>query len=60
MRVKIFTNKTRPLTALSFKQTFYWADVNNKNSTDLNKFAEAFLNRGFLGKMISNYVVLNE
>lgn len=28
----------------SVKQTFYWADVNNKNVTDLSAFAKAFLN----------------
>jgi type I restriction enzyme R subunit len=44
----------------SVKQTFYWADANNKNVTGLTEFAYAFLNTGHLGKMISNYVVMNE
>lgn len=44
----------------SVKQTFYWADVNNKNITDLTEFANAFLNPNHLGKMIAQYVVHNE
>ncbi|MGK7392598.1 MAG: type I restriction endonuclease subunit R [Candidatus Cyclobacteriaceae bacterium M2_1C_046] len=44
----------------SFKQTFYWADVNNKNITDLNSFAESFLRKEHLAKMIAQYVVFNE
>lgn len=44
----------------SVKQTFYWADVNNKNVTDLSAFAKAFLNTNHLGKMIAQYVVHNE
>ncbi len=44
----------------SVKQTFYWADANNKNITDLTEFAAAFLPADHLGKMISHYVVMNE
>lgn len=44
----------------SFKQTFYWAEVNNRNITDLTKFTDVFLNKNHLGKMISHYVVQNE
>ena len=44
----------------SVKQTFFWADENNKNITDLTQFAEAFLNIDHLGKFISHYVVMNE
>jgi type I restriction enzyme, R subunit len=44
----------------SVKQTFYWADENNKNVTDLIEFTKAFLNASHLGKMISHYVVINE
>lgn len=44
----------------SFKQTFFWADVNNKNITELEDFAKAFLNTDHLGKMIAQYIVLNE
>ncbi len=41
-------------------QTFYWADVNNKNVTELSLFTNAFLNPDHLGKFISHYVVMNE
>lgn len=44
----------------SVKQTFFWADANNKNITGLTEFAHAFLNTDHLGKMISHYVVMNE
>jgi type I restriction enzyme, R subunit len=44
----------------SVKQTFYWADANNKNITALTDFAQAFLTPHHLGKMLSHYVVINE
>ena len=44
----------------SFKQTFFWADVNNRNITDLTDFAETFLDPKHLGKMIAQYIVFNE
>jgi type I restriction enzyme R subunit len=44
----------------SVKQTFFWADVDNRNITDLFAFAKAFLNPNHLGKMIAQYVVHNE
>lgn len=44
----------------SVKQTFFWADENNKNITELSAFAAAFLNTNQLGKFISHYVVMNE
>jgi type I restriction enzyme R subunit len=44
----------------SVKQTFFWADEHNKNTTDLTEFADSFLNRNHLGKMIAQYVVMNE
>lgn len=44
----------------SVKQTFYWADVNNKNITELPDFTAQFLNRDHLGKMIAHYIVINE
>lgn len=53
---KYYANNRRQ----SFKQTFCWADVNNRNITDLNKFTDAFLKADHLGKMISQYIVINE
>lgn len=44
----------------SFKQTFYWADVDNKNITDLGEFASTFLQAGHIGRMLAKYIVLNE
>ncbi|SEB02393.1 type I restriction enzyme, R subunit [Flavobacterium gillisiae] len=44
----------------SVKQTFFWADANNKNITELIEFAAAFLNPTHLGKMIAHYIVINE
>ncbi len=44
----------------SVKQTFFWADANNKNVTELTEFAAAFLNSTHLGKMIAHYIVINE
>ncbi len=44
----------------SVKQTFFWADGNNKNFTGLTEFATAFLHPNHLGKMIAQYVVMNE
>ncbi len=43
-----------------FKQTFFWADPNNKKITQLSEFAEVFLEKCQLSKLITKYVVLNE
>lgn len=45
----------------SFKQTFYWSDVNNKRLTNiLNGFTSEFLEPCHISKMICKYTVLNE
>jgi type I restriction enzyme R subunit len=44
----------------SVKQSFFWADAKNKNITELDEFAAAFLNPDHLGKMLANYIVINE
>lgn len=44
----------------SFKQTFFWADENNRNISELTAFAKAFLNTDHLGHMIAQYVVNSE
>jgi type I restriction enzyme, R subunit len=45
----------------SFKQTFYWTDVNNKRLTNiLNGFSYSFLDPCHVSKMICQYIVLNE
>src|SRR5690606_12865090 len=44
----------------TFKQTFFWADKDNTNITQLEAFAEAFLEPCHLAKMVTKYIVLNE
>lgn len=44
----------------SFKQTFFWADINNKNIKELTAFADAFLRPDHIGKMIAHYIVHSE
>ncbi|CAK2606428.1 Type I restriction enzyme SauN315I endonuclease subunit [Vibrio crassostreae] len=44
----------------SFKQTFYWADEDNKRYTELTQFADTFLQREQLATLIQKYIVLNE
>ena len=44
----------------SVKQTFFWADAQNKNITELDEFTDSFLNPDHLGKMIAKYIVINE
>jgi type I restriction enzyme R subunit len=44
----------------NFKQTFYWSDFNNNNITQLDEFAQLFLEPCHIAKMITKYTVLNE
>jgi len=44
----------------SFEQTFYWTDKNNKKITNLNEFAEVFLEKCQVSEMIAEYIVLSE
>jgi len=55
---KYFSNN--PLQALTFKQTFFWADRQNRNIKELSDFTKAFLDPDHLGKMLSKYIVFNE
>lgn len=45
---------------LSFKYTFFWKDKSNRNVSSLDEFADTFLERCSLSKMIAKYMVLNE
>ena len=45
---------------LQFEFTFYWKDEENKNIRSLMDFADTFLEKCNLAKMISKYMVLNE
>ncbi|CCH01379.1 type I restriction enzyme, R subunit [Fibrella aestuarina BUZ 2] len=42
----------------SFKQTFYWSDIENKPIKQLDAFAQVFLEPCHLSKMITRYIVL--
>ncbi|MBE7639562.1 HsdR family type I site-specific deoxyribonuclease [Salegentibacter sp. BLCTC] len=55
---KYFSNN--PLQALTFKQTFFWADEQNRNIKELFDFSKVFLDPNHLGKMLSKYIVFNE
>lgn len=44
----------------SFKQTFYWAKPDNSTIQRLDEFADAFLEKCHVSKMISRYTVLQE
>lgn len=44
----------------SFKQTFYWTDEKNNLITNLGEFADAFLEKCHLSKMIARYTVLQQ
>lgn len=43
-----------------FKQTFYWTDDNNKRISTLEDFANTFLEKCHLSKMITKYIVLHD
>jgi type I restriction enzyme R subunit len=45
---------------MSFKQTFYWADSENNNITQLQDFTDIFLDRCHISKIICRYIVLAE
>jgi len=44
----------------SFKQTFFWAKRDNSTITNLDDFADGFLEKCHVSKMISRYTVLQE
>jgi type I restriction enzyme R subunit len=44
----------------SFKQTFFWANVDNEKCTQLSEFTNLFLEPCHMAKMITKYTVLNE
>lgn len=43
-----------------FKQTFYWTDEKNKRISKLEDFANTFLEKCHLSKMITKYIVLHD
>jgi len=57
VNTKYYVNN--PVKERTFKQTFYWADKENKLITNLPDFANVFLEPCHLSKMITKYIVLN-
>ncbi|GAO27784.1 type I restriction-modification system, restriction subunit R [Geofilum rubicundum JCM 15548] len=58
VNTKYYANS--PIKARSFKQTFYWSDVNNKLITQLADFTDVFLEPCHISKMITKYIVSHE
>lgn len=58
VNTKYYANN--PVNRRDFKQTFFWTDVDNKKISSLSEFAEVFLEKCQLSKMITKYIVLNE
>jgi type I restriction enzyme R subunit len=58
VNTKYYANS--PIKARSFKQTFYWSDVNNKHITQLADFTDIFLEPCHISKMICKYIVIHE
>lgn len=58
VNTKYFANA--PHNLRDYKQTFYWTNEENERISDMNKFAEIFLEKCQLSKMLTRYIVLNE
>ncbi len=58
VNTKYYANN--PIKDRDFKQTFFWANKQNKRISQLSEFAEVFLETCHLSKMITKYIVLNE
>lgn len=56
VNTKYFANNPRQ----SFEQTYYWTDEKNVKITQLDKFADAFLEKCTVSEMIAEYIVLAE
>ncbi len=56
VNTKYFSNNPRQ----SFEQTFFWTNEKNEKITNLDQFADVFLEKCFISKMIAQYIVLSE
>lgn len=56
VNTKYFANNPKQ----SFEQTFFWTDESNNKITQLNQFADAFLEKCTLSEFIAEYIVLAE
>ena len=58
VNTKYYANN--PVGKQDFQQTFFWTNRENEKITQLSEFAEEFLEKCQLSKLITKYVVLNE
>lgn len=58
VNTKYYANN--PVQKRDFKQTFFWTDEENNKITQLSDFAEEFLEKCTLSKMLTKYIVLHE
>ncbi|MAN75360.1 MAG: restriction endonuclease subunit R [Henriciella sp.] len=56
VNTKYYANNRRQ----DFNQTFFWSDEKNELITQLEPFADAFLEKCHVSKMIAKYIVLHE
>lgn len=56
VNTKYFSNNSKQ----SFEQTFYWTDKDNRKITQLDEFANVFLEKCAVSEMIAEYIVLAE
>lgn len=56
VNTKYFSNNPKQ----SFEQTFYWTDAENKKITQLDEFANVFLEKCMVSEMIAEFIVLAE
>ncbi len=56
VNTKYFSNNSKQ----SFEQTFYWTDVDNRKINQLDEFANVFLQKCTVSKMIAEYIILAE
>lgn len=56
VNTKYFANNPKQ----TFEQTFFWTDEDNKKIARLDEFAEVFLEKCAVSKMIAEYIVLAE
>ena len=54
---KYFANSDKEIL---FSHTFFWSDENNKRISNLKEFAETFLDKCFISKVIARYMITNE
>ena len=58
VNTKYYANNTED--KLDFKQTFFWADKNNRQLSNLSDFTDVFFEPCHLSKLVTKYVVMSE